>query len=83
MVVTVTGRAEEIRAAAECAAEQIERQLLALIEMFEQGRLGTVEEEEVPEAQPENKLIVLRWGSPCTRQLPEGHRIPWYTSGFQ
>ena len=35
------------------------------------------------EEEPEDDETLGGYHCPCNRQLPSGHRIPWYTSGFQ
>lgn len=85
MTVIVVGRAQGKSAVAKYAEErnERERQLLALIEMFERGQPYVEEVKEPPEEQPEDKKTGFVVSCPCSRQLPGGHRIPWYTSGFQ
>ena len=39
------------------------------------------ESAQLPEEVPENNVIVTGKHCSCSRQLPEGHRIPWYTTG--
>ena len=86
MIVVVIGR----RAAKSVFAEYAEdcrdaerRQLLELIEAFEQARLDYEEEKEPPEEEPEDNETLGERHCPCSRQSPGGHRIPWYTSGFK
>lgn len=34
------------------------------------------------EKQPEDNETLGGYHCPCSRQNPDGHRIPWYTAGF-
>lgn len=86
MIVVIIGR----RSAKSVFAEYFEafiaearRQLLELIDAFEQATMDYMEEKEPPEEDPEDDKPWAGTYCPCSRQLPAGHRIPWYTSGFQ
>lgn len=58
------------------------RQLMELIEAFEQQRMECETGKEHPEELPEDNEDWASLDCPCSRQEPTGHLIPWYTAGF-